>query len=277
MLSTASTLWTTEQREGYLRDGYWIRRGAYGPERVQSLVEGVEQLMDRALANECKIRWIDRERRLPARIGNMLHPDKYQPAFAEWLDADIVETVEAILGGPARHSLFGMLASGGGQAYRTAWHRDLCKPGSPNEAAILARDPLQFCQFNAPLKPGDRFLQIIPGSHARTSTAEEMDAYTRDPNGDIPGQLTVELEPGDIAIYNANLWHRGLNPDGALRWSLHAAFWRARLPVMKHEYGQREALRTPGHLERMPPRTRALVQRYLDAYPDGEPVDLRLT
>lgn len=274
-MSTTTVTLSDAQRRAYREEGYLIFRSAYDANRVQLVIDGVERLIERALAGACEIGWIDRERRLPNRIGHTLHPDKYDSAFAEWLDADIIPTVEAIFDAPGRHSLFGMLASGGGRPYSTVWHRDLCRPGGPNEAAILKRELLRHCQFNAPLKPGDRFLQIIPGSHARPTTEAEMAVYTNNPNGEMPGQMTVELEPGDIVYYNANLWHRGLNPDGVLRWSMHTAFWRADLPVWQHEYGQRDAMLTPGHLERMPPRTRTFIQRYLDAYPKDAPLDAR--
>ena len=117
---------TPSQHESYLEEGYLIFRQAYDLNRVQSLLAGLERLLDQALSTTGKIRWIDPQRRLPKRIDHMLHPDKYDSAFADWLDTNIIPMVEAILGGPIRHSLFGMLASGGGQPYRTAWHRDLC-------------------------------------------------------------------------------------------------------------------------------------------------------
>lgn len=257
----------------YEDQGYTILRGAFSPKRIQSLCDAVNRLVDRALAGACEIRWIDRDNRVPARIPHLLLPDKYDPAFAEWLDEDLAPQIGAMIG-TARHSLFGMLASGGGQPYRQAWHRDIGKPGAPDEAAFLRRHHGRFVQFNAPLLPEDRFLNIVPASHLRASTAEEIQAAGDGEKADMPGALAVELRPGDIAYYNANLWHRGWNPGGELRWTMHCAFWKSEYPVMKHEYGQREALLTPGHLDRMPPVTRQYIQRYLDAYPAGEPQSL---
>ena len=241
--------------DSYREQGYVICREAFRRQRIQSLVEAVNHLIDRVLAGECEIRWIDRVQRLPARIGHMLHPDKYDPAFAAWLDEDLARQIEVLVGGPARHSLFGMLASGGGEPYKQAWHRDLGKSGEPDEVEFLRRSHGEFVQFNAPLLPGDRFLNILPASHLRASTAVEVQASKAGEEGNMPEGMVVELDPGDIVYYNANLWHRGWNPDGVNRWTVHAAFWIATYPVMKHEYGQREAMLTPGHLDRMPPIT----------------------
>ena len=79
---------------------------------------------------------------------------------------------------------------------------------------------------------------------------------------------------GDAVYYNANLWHRGWNPAGINRWTMHAAFWSVAYPLMKHEYGQREAMLQPGYLEQMPPITTNYIRRYLEQYPEGEPQPL---
>ena len=254
--------------DSYHNQGYLIVRRAFSPERVQSLLDAVNLLLDRALAGKCEVRWIDENRRLPQRISSTLHPDKYDPAYAEWLAADLAPHLEKLVVGPLRHSLFGMLAAGGEQPYEQAWHRDLGKPGDPDEEDYYRRLHGRFVQFNAPLLPGDRFLNIVPASHLRASTRVEIEAAAAGIEADMPGALIVELEPGDIAYYDANLWHRGWNPQGIKRWTVHCAFWRAADPVMRHEHGQREAMLTEGHLESMPSKARQYIQRYLDNYPE---------
>ncbi|MSR83586.1 MAG: hypothetical protein EXS58_11800 [Candidatus Latescibacteria bacterium] len=259
---------TPAERSAFDEQGYLILRQVFSPQRVQALRGAVEGLMERALAGRCEVRWLDRERGIPDRISHLLHPDKFDPAYAEWLDQDLAAHFEALVG-PVRHSLFGMLAGGGGQPYRQAWHRDLGKPGDPDEAGFLRRFHGRSVQFNAPLLPGDHFLNIVPASHLRASTPAEIAAAAAGDQAQMPEALVVEVEPGDIVYYNANLWHRGWNPEGGMRWSLHCAYWRAEYPVMKHEHGQREAFLTPGHLERFPGQARQFLQRYLDRYPEG--------
>ena len=263
-----------KDKETYAAQGFLILRQAFTQTRIETLLEGIECLIDKGLAEECELGWIDRERRLPSRTGHLLNPDKYHPAFADWIDEDLAPNLEALICGlGVRHSLFGMLASGGGKPYTQKWHRDLGKLGDEEEAAYLRRHEGSFVQFNAPLVPRDRFLHIVPGSHLRASTAAEIEA-SRSESGEMPNAHVVELEPGDIAYYNANLWHRGWNPEGHKRWTMHCAFWNAKATVMTHEYGQREPLTQPGHLEQMPPVTRQYIERYLDNYPAGDPPSL---
>ena len=79
------------------------------------LLEGIERLIDKGLAGECET-GLDRPRTSSAksRTGHLLNPDKYHPAFADWIDEDLAPQLEALVSGSGvRHSLFGMLASGG--------------------------------------------------------------------------------------------------------------------------------------------------------------------
>jgi len=266
---------STKALAQYADEGYLILRAAFDEERVEALRLAVIAMIDRGLAGEIELKWIDRDRRLPDRTGHMLHPGKYDPAWGEWLAEHLISYIDALVGGPARHSLFGMLAGGGGRTYRQAWHRDIGKPGAADEVDFLARFHGHFVQFNAPLITGDRFLQIVPASHLRASTASELQAAQDGPDaGDMPGATTLELEPGDIAFYNANLWHRGFNLEGEQRWTMHCAFWKQDYPVMSHEWGQRAALESAGHIERMPEKTAQYIRRYLDKYPEKNPPSL---
>ena len=254
----------------YRDEGYLIVREAFSPDRIASLAAAVEKLVDKAAAGVCDIGWIDRDNRVIGRTGHLLGPNRYDLAFAEWLDQDLAPHLHHLIaGGKVRHSLFGMLASGAGREYKQKWHRDLCRAGDDDEAAFLQRHHGKMVQLNAPLLPGDHYLQIVPNSHLRASTASEIEV-AKDETGlsEMPGALIVTLEPGDVVYYNPNLWHRGWNLAGEPRWTMHAAFLTADYPVMKHEHGQREDLLREGHLQCLPPGARQYVQRYLDRYSD---------
>jgi ectoine hydroxylase-related dioxygenase (phytanoyl-CoA dioxygenase family) len=265
---------TQEQLAVYNEEGYVILRQEVSRKHIDAMLAAFERLMDRALAGECEIGWIDKTQRVPARTGSLLSSSRYDDAYAQWMDGGLADQLDSVLGGPGRHSLFGMLNSGGGQAYKQGWHRDLGKPGAPDEVEFLRLHHGKCVQFNAPLLEDDHYLNIVPFSHLRASTQEEMDASAAGEKANMPEAMVVELSAGDIVYYNANLWHRGWNPEGNLRWTMHCAFWLADREVMKHEHGQKEDILTPSHLERMPARTREYMQRYLDAYPEGEPKSL---
>jgi hypothetical protein len=169
----------------------------------------------------------------------------------------------------AHYCLCTFVANGDGQPYIQDWHRDEGIPEGWDELAFLQHTFGLGIQTNAPLF-FDRFFQCVPGSHLRPATAEERRVVAENPAGAMPGQITLELEPGDVAFYFANLWHRGYNPDGDLRWTLIQAFMRADAPVEWYDQGQDRWIETPGYLEALPPTLRAAMRRYLEAMPKGK-------
>lgn len=223
--------------------------------------------------------WIDRSANFPTRTSNMLWPDKYEPEFGAWLE-DVYPHLHTLIdhgGAGVRNSLFGMLSSGAGVPYEQEWHRDgetdyWATPGRWDVRRSLAYMG-HGTQINAPLLPGDKFLQLQPGSHLRPSTTEELSAsrYAEELGlepGPMPNGVTVELEPGDIVYYHSQFWHHGWNPRGPYyrdRWTLHCSWHDNRTPLWRDQGAQQEPMGLPGHIDRFPPFARTLAQRYQDA------------
>ena len=67
--------------------------------------------------------WINRDKRLPARMNDYLTPQKFSTAYTDYL-ADCVPHLRQLVGGEVRHDRFQLLASGDGLSYRLRWHRD---------------------------------------------------------------------------------------------------------------------------------------------------------
>lgn len=259
-------------REQYRREGYVILRGLIGAAEIEALKADIRDLVECAAAgNGPEMTWIDRERRLPERTGRLLRPETIRPAFvASLVTGPHLSLAEQILDAPVRYSLFGMLAGGGGKPYIQNWHRDLAPTQGDQQLPILERNYHLVTQVNAPLFT-DRYLALVPGSHLRPVTAAEQEVLSGNPKGEMPGQMAVEVEPGDVAFYDPDLLHRGHNPDGALRWTMHHAFIVASQPVAVHERGQESWIAQPGYLASLPERLRVAMQRYLDALSEGDP------
>jgi hypothetical protein len=274
---------TPSEMTHYREQGYVILRGAIpdaeadGPLPIEALRADVRDLVEASAAGRGpEMPWINREKRIPERLGLMLRPGWIRPSFVRSLvEGPYLSIAAQILGGPVRYSLFGMLAGGDGKPYVQAWHRDLAPTSGEHELAILERNYRIFTQTNAPLFP-DRYLQIVPGSHLRPTTDAERDVlanargtHAQRGSGEMPGQMTVEMEPGDVAIYYSNLLHRGYNPTGAMRWTMHHAFVAAGQPVATHERGQEAWIGAPGYLESLPAALRPFMEGYLQAIPSG--------
>ena len=98
-----------------------------------------------------------------------------------------------------------VLFAGAGQSVKLGWHRDT--------------DRRQSCSFQAPLRPGDCFHELVPGTHGRPLTAPEAAARV-DPQTPMPGAIRIPLEPGDLLLRHAKILHQGHNPQGGERRTL---------------------------------------------------------
>src|SRR6185436_19565396 len=92
------------------------------------------------------------------------------------------------------------------------WHRDPQFHLSLDEQKAALHDTA-VVHFRLPLKP-ERGLQIVPGTHRRWDTDEEFDVRMerngRKNSDALSTGQTVELAPGDLLVFSANLIHRGL-------------------------------------------------------------------
>ena len=260
---------TDNERRQFEEGGVIIAREVVSPRIVEAMRRQVERIIQRAVDGEFgdDFRWTDKEARVPAFINDLLTPSKYDSAFGEFFGEVIVPCIEELLGRPVRSSWLLLLTSGAGQSYTLPLHRDNNAMGTPDEAEWNQRLHGKQCYFQAPLQPHDNILQLIPGSHLRLATEEEIAASTLEGNvEEVEGIVPIALEPGDVVFRSTNTLHRGWNPEGVLRWTLVSGLWAEDLPMMEIERQDFKGLCESGFVESLHPRHREAVQRYLDAY-----------
>ena len=69
----------------------------------------------------------------------------------------------------------------------------------------------------------------------------------------------------DIVYYNSQFWHRGWNPEGLPRWTLHCSWQDNSAPLWSGNASQKAPMALAGHIDRFPPLARLMAQRYQDA------------
>lgn len=132
---------------------------------------------------------------------------------------------------PLVMELFNLLVAPETKDFELRWHRDdIPETVSPEEEMRLlqAKSPhgrQSHAQYNLALCP-DSSLIVVPGSHRRVRTETERSAGPYEP--ELPGQLVVELQPGDAVFYDSNILHRGVykaKPQGGeeTRLTLHGS------------------------------------------------------
>ncbi|KAI0968245.1 phytanoyl-dioxygenase family protein [Xylaria arbuscula] len=121
--------------------------------------------------------------------------------------------------------------------FELEWHRDdVPRSATAEEEAVklglgetdgdekTRRKRYWNTQWNLPLYPDDSLI-VVPGSHVRVRTPAERAAAPKEP--DMPGQIAVQLNPGDIVFYDNNILHRGVYSADKERMSLHGSVGHA--------------------------------------------------
>lgn len=183
---------------------------------------------------------------------------------------EILRTIEQILGAPLIINNASLFAAEPGTTYKLGWHRDVIQipQDEIDEEAIY--NPERFhnsVQINLPLYD-DETLWVVPGSHNRKNTPEEVAAFKGTKHyapidAVMPGAMNVKIRPGQAVLYNNNLIHRGFNPCFAVpRRSLHMGYHCATKPPTWHFYLLNDTSFTAAFRARMTPDVNAMIDAY---------------
>lgn len=253
------------QREQYFAKGYLIVKNVISEGQIEHFKAGIQKILDRAKSGEgpC-IAWINKEKGIPARLYDLFSPDFFQPEVGDTLEqTKIIDIAEGIFEKSVRFSLCGMFTGGDRKVYVQNWHRDILSLSDPYPVTDLLRRVKNVVQINAPLF-ADQYFTLVPGSHLRGLTVAEKEAIKKDPDGKVPGEMIVELSPGDVVFYNADLLHRGYNPEGINRLTFNYVLWTADSPYFPlGEKDQLQWLNENTPMELYGPRVRTLLEGFL--------------
>ncbi|KIV91139.1 hypothetical protein PV10_05715 [Exophiala mesophila] len=157
-------------------------------------------------------------------VQHLLHPEMSdRDSFADlYFSQEVLSVVEELVGlkgDPEANDklvmeLFNLLISPADNTdFELCWHRDDIRPdvSLEEEARQLSEKSPNGQQLHAQYNIAlfdDASLIVIPGSHRRVRTDTERTASPCEAS--LPGQLIVELGPGDAVFYDSNILHRGV-------------------------------------------------------------------
>ena len=216
---------TQSEIDSYYEEGYLIRRNALSQKDIQTYRSAIDRILNKCLnegVHDGHLRYIDGDRDDIWGINNIFHPSIREEALVESLaNPQILEVMEALLGDQLMYHLCTLLVSSAEKPYHINWHRDSSQAGE-----VPLEDLLNWLsthvQLNGALYDDDS-LYIVPGSHRREMTDAERAVIQQTPKGEMPNQLAVRLNAGDIVFYNSSKLHKGYNHTGAKRQTLHYA------------------------------------------------------
>lgn len=220
-------------------EGFTVIRGFLPPELVSEYKDAAQRVLNHARAGH----WPHVRTRgkqfppWPANfspdiwgVSGLLHPKlgdmslPFQTLYADQRLLDVAGNILQTDNNGLSMELFNMLVNPLTD-FGLDWHRDHIRPEvTPEvEAEQLLQDPYAGTQFNLALTR-DNCLIVVPGSHKRVRTEGERETTLNDKKGHIPGQITVELNPGDIVFYNSNILHRAEYYAKEPRLTLHGSY-----------------------------------------------------
>jgi len=201
---------------------------------------------------------------------HLLTDERFLPMQSVFLRPEIMREVEGLLGAPLVINNASLFAAEPGTCYRLGWHRDVIQipQDQIDEAAIYNGERFHnSVQVNLALYE-DETLWVVPGSHRRPNTIDERAAFSGSKHyapldAEMPGAVQVRIRPGQAALYNNNIIHRGWNPSFRQpRRSLHMGYHCTAKPPTWHFYLLNEQRFTDAYRERMTPEVRVMIDAY---------------
>jgi len=163
-----------------------------------------------------------------------------------------------------------------------AWHRD-CQFFAGGDHELEKKlfteeaDPPRELHMHIPLVPTSA-TGVVPGSHKRWDTPEEVCVRRNTPHGDMPGGIRLPMEPGDLGFFHVNSIHRGYYEVGVPRRTIavtfsaqsgHRPFDPARWQSSRGYIAPFQPwFAAPDYLEGCEPHAARLFERFIDRYSD---------
>ena len=224
-------------RDQFLEDGYFIQRNAIPPDQLADLRAAYETMVERQKIIWARDRGPDDP---PGGVWEMgAQPRLILDNMGDQLDTQTAQTIEIWLHENLHgvsSQLLGLEDAGVTEMMMmcnpvrdhgpAAWHRDFspyyCAPLQGYTQDIIENGP-RYIQWNVPLYDDD-VLWVVPGSHKRSTTPEELAQLSKDNRAPLSSGLQVRLKAGDGVGYILPILHWGSNYSTKKRRTMHGGY-----------------------------------------------------
>ena len=218
------------RRLGWERDGFFVVPNLIELARIAALVEACDHVLSQVRARS------QNTGHSTTHIAGLLAPEYFthRPELLARL-IDVASSREVLglihdLGSPHEGALQFRTAhyfhEPSERDYDGAWHRDGDETELPRFPAGPAAAPRSTSlRVRLPFAHDDH-LEIVPGSHRRDDTAEELQlrrGRVRNAKNAL-GAIRIELVPGDVCVFDTWTIHRGRYRQAAPRRTLDLVF-----------------------------------------------------
>ncbi|KAI8060740.1 hypothetical protein BC940DRAFT_337394 [Gongronella butleri] len=222
--------------EALKTNGYVIVDNLIPDEMMSRLKEATERVVEKARKGEWHyVRtvgkqfppWNEEDNVDVWGVQHLMHPDLKESVFMEWYGSEgllnAVQQLNECTHDELQFELFNLLINPRDSDFSLTYHRDAIPAETPEDKEReMLKIPHYGTQWNTALYEDD-CLFVVPASHRRVRTPEERDISLNNPKGDMPGQLRVNLKPGQTVFYDNNILHRAAYFKDKKRHTLHAS------------------------------------------------------
>lgn len=182
----------------------------------------------------------------------------------------LLDAAEQILGPKLIFDNASILCADPGTVYTQGWHRDVLQvPQDQIDEGMFSPDwPHNNVQLNLALY-ADHCFWAVKGSHNRKNTPAEWAAFGGTKHmspleAQMPEGAVIVLKPGQAALYNNNLIHRGYaDPVAIPRRTVHIGYHSTLHPPTFHFYGYNLDKLTPEFVSSLSPPVREMVELHI--------------
>ncbi|MER5431784.1 phytanoyl-CoA dioxygenase family protein [Streptomyces sp. NPDC002588] len=240
----------------FRENGFTVVRGVFDAEEVTRLTAAVDRVVDRVRsapeAYESRYTAKDGTGADTWGVNHVFDPGLYQEELAGmFAHPALMGFVHAFLGPRLRFWNAHALWEPQRVDYELNWHKD----NGENEH-FDASGGSNHVQLDISLTD-QRAFRVVPGSHRRPLTDAERRQIEAKDIAPLPGEVAVELGPGDVLYRNHHTVHRGSCRAGDLRRALDI-----NLQAYDEPWGPRPSwrfMRHEGYLDSVHPALRELL------------------
>jgi hypothetical protein len=195
---------------GWERDGYFILRSFATPDECTRLRAACDVVLARMLAEReagrdaTNIAFLTQRRFFAADLAPLA-------LLLHWIASRrIRDSLEPLGEGPLLFFNTQYFHEQGSRTWDGPWHRDTQFESKDADEERARMHGSTAVHFRIACEPDER-LELVPGSHRRWDSPEELairrgDAPT---SSDMPGRVRIALDRGDACVFHAWMIHRG--------------------------------------------------------------------
>lgn len=219
-----------DRLQAWARDGFFVVPQLFGPDRVAALVEACDHVL-------AQVREVSNQTgHSTTHITGLFAPEYFaeRPELLARLITyassrevvGLIHDLDLRNEGPLNLRAAHYFHEPAARDYDGEWHRD------GDEVQLTATEPAgsralrsMSLRFRVALARDDH-LELVPGSHSRVDTPEEQRlrrGHMRNA-ATAPSAIRIELEPGDVCVFDTWSIHRGRYRQGAIRRTLDLVF-----------------------------------------------------